>query len=100
MPGLVPGIHDVDARWRCGSKTWMAGSSPAMTDRAEFQTETLPTTHVAQHFLLSARARTLSLKAICRMSDDEAHATFVVIRFAANARRAIQNGVRARPQAP
>jgi hypothetical protein len=25
MPGLVPGIHDLD-------KTWMAGTSPAMTN--------------------------------------------------------------------
>jgi hypothetical protein len=36
---------------------------------------------VAQHFLLSAKARTLSLKAIMGMSDDEAHARFVAIRF-------------------
>jgi hypothetical protein len=35
---------------------------------------------MAQHFLLSAKARTLSLAAICRMSDDEAHAAFVAIR--------------------
>ena len=39
---------------------------------------------MSQHFLLSAAARTLSLKAIFRMSDDEAHAAFVAIRFAAN----------------
>ncbi len=39
---------------------------------------------MAQHFLLSAGARTLSLKAILSMSDDEAHAKFVSIRFAAN----------------
>ncbi|NOG71542.1 IS1595 family transposase [Roseicella sp. DB1501] len=38
---------------------------------------------MAQHFLLSAKARTLSLTAICRMSDDEAHAAFVAIRWAA-----------------
>jgi transposase-like protein len=38
-----------------------------------------------QHFLLSAKARTLSLGAIMRMSDDEAHARFVAIRFADNA---------------
>lgn len=37
-----------------------------------------------QHFLLSAKARTLSLKAIMRMSDDEAHERFVQIRFADN----------------
>jgi hypothetical protein len=29
MPGLVPGIH-VFASYQC-SKTWMAGTSPAMT---------------------------------------------------------------------
>src|ERR1700733_7935437 len=28
MPGLVPGIH---VFFRCKTKTWMAGSSPAMT---------------------------------------------------------------------
>ncbi len=39
---------------------------------------------MAKHFLLSAAARTLSLKAIMRMSDDEAHAAFVAIRFADN----------------
>jgi transposase-like protein len=39
---------------------------------------------MAQHFLLSAAARTLSLKAIFRMTEDEAHATFAAIRFAAN----------------
>jgi transposase-like protein len=40
--------------------------------------------HVAQHFLLSAAARTLSLAAIMCMSDDEAHAKFEAIRFADN----------------
>lgn len=39
---------------------------------------------MAQHFLLSAKARTLKLKAIYRMSDDEAFATFTAIRFAEN----------------
>jgi transposase-like protein len=39
---------------------------------------------MAQHFLLSAKARTLSLAAICRMSDDQAHAAFVAIRWAGN----------------
>jgi hypothetical protein len=29
MPGLVPGIHVVTAR--AEQKTWMAGTSPAMT---------------------------------------------------------------------
>ena len=38
---------------------------------------------VAQHFLLSAKARTLSLAAIMRMTDDEAHAAFVAVRWAA-----------------
>ena len=39
---------------------------------------------MAQHFLLSAKARTLSLASVFRMSDDEAHARFVAIRFADN----------------
>ena len=39
---------------------------------------------MSQHFLLSAKARTLSLASILRMSDDEAHAAFVAIRWAAN----------------
>ena len=39
---------------------------------------------MSQHFLLTAAARTLSLKAIFRMSDDEAHAAFAAIRFADN----------------
>jgi len=39
---------------------------------------------MAQHFLLSAKARTLSLKAIFRMTDDEAHDHFTAIRFADN----------------
>ena len=30
MPGLVPGIHDFLVATR---KTWMAGTSPAMTER-------------------------------------------------------------------
>src|SRR5713226_2430570 len=38
---------------------------------------------LAQHFLLSAAARTLSLSAVGRMSDEEAHATFCRIRWAA-----------------
>jgi transposase-like protein len=40
---------------------------------------------VAQHFLLSAAARTLSLSAVARMSDDQARATFQRIRWADNA---------------
>ncbi len=39
---------------------------------------------MAQHFLLTSAARSLSLKAIFRLSDDEAHATFTAIRFADN----------------
>lgn len=39
---------------------------------------------VAQHFLLSAAARTLSLSAVARMSDEEARATFQRIRWADN----------------
>jgi len=39
---------------------------------------------VAQHFLLSAKARSLSLKAIFCMSDNDAHARFAAIRWADN----------------
>jgi transposase-like protein len=39
---------------------------------------------MSQHLLLSAKARTLSLGSIMRMSDDEAHDRFVSIRFADN----------------
>jgi ribosomal protein L37AE/L43A len=39
---------------------------------------------MSQHFLLSAAARTLSLGAVARMSDEEAHAKFVEIRWADN----------------
>ena len=39
---------------------------------------------MSQHFLLSAAARTLSLSAVARMSDEEAHAKFVDIRWAEN----------------
>jgi transposase-like protein len=39
---------------------------------------------MAQHFLLTAAARSLSLKAILRMTDDEAHARFQAIRWADN----------------
>ena len=39
---------------------------------------------MAQHFLLSAAARTLKLGDIYRMADDEAYQTFTAIRFAEN----------------
>lgn len=39
---------------------------------------------VSQHFLLSAAARTLSLSAVARMSDEEARITFQRIRWADN----------------
>jgi transposase-like protein len=39
---------------------------------------------LSQHFLLSAAARTLSLKAVLRMTDEEAHSKFMAIRWAAN----------------
>jgi len=34
-----------------------------------------------QHFLLTAAARSLSLAQVLRLSDEEAHAKFVEIRF-------------------
>ena len=37
-----------------------------------------------QHFLLSAKARTLSLKAIMQMTDQDARARFQAIRWADN----------------
>ncbi|MDX2201714.1 MAG: IS1595 family transposase [Hyphomicrobiaceae bacterium] len=39
---------------------------------------------MAVHFLLSARARTLSVATVARMSDEEAHQKFVEIRWADN----------------
>jgi len=39
---------------------------------------------MTQHFLLSAKARTLSLSAVARMSEEEARATFQAIRWADN----------------
>src|SRR5687768_4892957 len=37
-----------------------------------------------QHFLLSAAARTLSLKAVYQMGEDKAYETFKSLRFAEN----------------
>jgi transposase-like protein len=39
---------------------------------------------VTQHFLLSAKARTLSLAKVMRLSDAEAYETFKAVRWAAN----------------
>jgi transposase-like protein len=39
---------------------------------------------VAQHFLLSTKARTLSLAQVLRLSDEEAYSTLKAIRFAEN----------------
>jgi transposase-like protein len=39
---------------------------------------------MATHFLLTAKARTLSLAAVLRMSEEEAHAAFCEIRWSAN----------------
>ena len=39
---------------------------------------------MAQHFLLSTQARTLSLAKVLRLSDDEAFETFKAIRWAEN----------------
>src|SRR4051812_30338989 len=39
---------------------------------------------MSQHFLLSSAARTLSLKAVMRMSEEEARAAFQAIRWADN----------------
>src|SRR6185437_186101 len=37
---------------------------------------------MSQHFLLSAKARSLSLAKVARMSDEEAHEAFRLIRWA------------------
>jgi len=39
---------------------------------------------MAQHFLLSSKARTLSLAQVLRLSDEEAYAAFQAIRFSEN----------------
>lgn len=39
---------------------------------------------MSQHFLLSSKARSLSLAKVMRLSDEEAHATFKAIRWAGN----------------
>ena len=39
---------------------------------------------MAQHFLLSAAARTLKLRDVYRMSDEQAFQAFTAIRFAEN----------------
>ena len=39
---------------------------------------------MAQHFLLSSKARTISLAAVLRMSDQEAYDAFKAIRFSDN----------------
>ena len=38
---------------------------------------------MSQHFLLSAKARTLSLASVARMADEEARAMFRAIRWTA-----------------
>ncbi|MGV8996616.1 MAG: transposase [Parvibaculaceae bacterium] len=40
---------------------------------------------MTQHFLLSSKARTLSLAKVMRMSDEEAFKTFMEIRWSDNA---------------
>ena len=43
---------------------------------------------MAQHFLLSAAARTLGIGAVTRMTDAQVEATFAAIRWADTARQA------------
>ena len=38
---------------------------------------------MSQHFLLSAKARSLSLAKVARLSDEEAYQTFKLVRWAA-----------------
>ena len=51
---------------------------------------------MAQHFLLSAQARTLSLAKVMRLSEEEAYATFRQIRWASERWRALLPTVRLR----
>ena len=44
---------------------------------------------MAQHFLLSAAARTISLCTVMRMTDTEVEMTFAAIRWAATAGRPV-----------
>ena len=49
---------------------------------------------MAQHFLLSTKARTLSLAQVLRLSDQEAYDAFKAIRFADNGGEAVLPQVR------
>ncbi|WP_052689628.1 transposase [Brevundimonas sp. KM4] len=39
---------------------------------------------MSQHFLLSAKSRTISVRDVARLGEDEAYAMFKTIRFAEN----------------
>ena len=68
VPTIIHGDVCVDKARRRHYIRWCRPSNMAMS----------------QHFLLSAAARTLSLSAVARMSEEEAHAKFVKIRWADN----------------
>ena len=49
---------------------------------------------MAQHFLLSAAARTLSLASVARMSDEEAERVFIRLRWARQRRQRLLPALR------
>ena len=55
---------------------------------------------MAQHFLLSSAARTLSLASVARMTDEEAHAKFAEIRWADNGGQPSARAAAASPSTP
>src|SRR5262249_26865239 len=56
MPGLVPGIHV----FRAASKTWMAGTSPAMTNESSASVETAQTNGQRGAFRFPGSSRPLN----------------------------------------
>jgi hypothetical protein len=52
MPGLVPGIHVLAAF--AGRKTWMAGTSPAMTTKTQKPADSLFRRHEIRLFFARA----------------------------------------------
>jgi len=56
----------------------------AMRQRTTYVTSVTEIVTLAQHFLLSAAARTLKLKSIYKMGEDAAWETFKAVRFADN----------------
>ena len=55
---------------------------------------------MAQHFLLTSAARTLSLASVMRMSDEEAEQTFIKLRWSGNDGKAFCPHCGCRPSIP